>query len=87
MRRRRREEPERPQRGPRMPSVPKVCPFCTSKTTPDYKKVEFLLPHLTDRGKIVGRGRSGLCATHQRRLTVAVKRARHLALLPFVQTV
>ncbi|MCH7951428.1 30S ribosomal protein S18 [Patescibacteria group bacterium] len=63
------------------------CSFCVSKTHPDYKKVEDLGQHLTDRGKIIGRGRSGLCAKHQRRLAQAVKRARHLALLPFTQRV
>lgn len=63
------------------------CFFCTKKTSPDYKKVENLTSYLTDRGKIIGRGRSGLCAKHQRGLAQAVKRARHLALLPFAERV
>jgi small subunit ribosomal protein S18 len=63
------------------------CSFCNSKSKPDYKKIEDLSPYLTDRGKIIGRGRSGLCAKHQRRLAQAVKRARYLALLPFAEMV
>lgn len=51
---------------------------------PDYKDFELIGRFITDRGKIVSRSRSGVCAKHQRKLTKAVKRARHLALLPFV---
>ncbi|MBI2268549.1 MAG: 30S ribosomal protein S18 [Candidatus Blackburnbacteria bacterium] len=61
-----------------------VCAFCTGGKTPNYKDWETLSHFLSDRGKILGRGRSGVCAKHQRRLTQAIKRARHLALLPFV---
>jgi len=62
----------------------KVCAFCLEKTkTIDYKDVAMLRRHLTDRGKIRSRRKTGTCAKHQRRLAVAVKRARHLALLPF----
>lgn len=64
--------------------VPLNCPFCKTKTSPDYKNTEILLKHVSDRAKILGKARTGICAKHQRRLTVAVKRARHLALLPFV---
>ena len=60
------------------------CPFCLSGESPDYKKVEDLGAYLTDRGKIISRGRAGTCAKHQRRLAREIKRARHLALLPFV---
>lgn len=49
----------------------------------DYKKVELLRNFLTDRGKIRPRHKTGTCGKHQRRLTVAIKRARHLALLPY----
>lgn len=65
----------------------RVCTFCTNKTVPDYKKVEDLTSYLTDRGKIIGRGRSGLCAKHQRRFAKAAKQARYLALLPFAERV
>jgi small subunit ribosomal protein S18 len=49
----------------------------------DYKDVGRLRRYLTDRGKIEPRRKTGTCAKHQRRLTVALKRARHVALLPF----
>ncbi|MFC1727803.1 30S ribosomal protein S18 [Patescibacteria group bacterium] len=61
-----------------------ACPYCKSGEDPSYKEVEELRRYLTDRGKIVSRGRSGVCARHQRRLAREIKRARHLALLPFV---
>ncbi|MEJ2348090.1 MAG: 30S ribosomal protein S18 [Patescibacteria group bacterium] len=60
------------------------CPFCKSGKEPSYKDYESLKKFLTDRSKIIGEDRSGLCAKHQRRLSIAVKRARHLGLLPFV---
>lgn len=65
-------------------SVPKTCYFCKGKTSPWYSDVTSLQKFTTDRGKIIARTRTGLCAKHQRRLTVSVKHARHLALLPFV---
>jgi small subunit ribosomal protein S18 len=49
----------------------------------DYKKVDELRYYLTERGKIKPRRKNGTCAKHQRRLAMAIKRARHLALLPF----
>jgi small subunit ribosomal protein S18 len=62
----------------------KTCRFCENKVDQiDYKDERLLRKFITDRGKIVPRRISGNCAWHQRRLTVAVKRARHLALLPF----
>ncbi len=62
----------------------KVCAFCLEKTrTIDYKDVGTLRRFLTDRGKIKSRRKTGTCAKHQRRLSIAVKRARHVALLPF----
>lgn len=67
--------------------VPRNCPFCKAKTEPDYKEVEALSKYLNDRAKIQGKSRTGICAKHQRRVSVAVKRARHLALLPFIPSV
>jgi len=64
---------------------PKVCAFCVNKEKEiDYKQPDVLLRYVTDRGKIRPRRQTGLCAKHQRRLSIAIKRARHLALLPFV---
>jgi small subunit ribosomal protein S18 len=65
-------------------TVPKDCYFCTQKKDPWYSDVASLQKFVSDRGKIIVRTRTGLCAKHQRRLTIAVKHARHLALLPFV---
>ncbi len=63
----------------------KVCPFCASKVeTIDYKDAEKLRTFISDRRKIVPRRRTGTCSKHQRILTIAIKRARHLALLPYV---
>lgn len=60
------------------------CSFCQAKKKLDYKEPEELRRFITDRGKIISRSRSGVCAKHQRQLARAIKRARHLALLPFV---
>ena len=66
-------------------SRPKVCQFCIEKMdTIDYKQVDLLRRYITDDGKIRPRRQTGTCAKHQRKLAQAVKRARHLALLPFV---
>lgn len=63
----------------------KVCRFCADKTdTIDYKDVKLLQRYLSSYGKIESRKRTGTCMKHQRRLAVALKRARHIALLPFV---
>jgi len=62
----------------------KVCSFCLERTEfIDYKDVTRLRRFLSDRGKILPRRMTGTCARHQRALTVALKRARHIALLPF----
>ena len=62
----------------------KVCPFCAQNVQYiDYKEADLLRRFLSDRGKIKARRKTGTCAKHQRRLAVAIKRARHLALLPF----
>ncbi|MFQ5882954.1 MAG: 30S ribosomal protein S18 [Candidatus Methylomirabilales bacterium] len=64
---------------------PKVCKFCVDKVEQvDYKDVRRLRSFVTERGKIIPRRISGTCAPHQRQLTVAVQRARNIALLPFV---
>ena len=63
----------------------KVCAFCMDKIENiDYKDVPRLKRYLSDRAKIIPRRVTGTCARHQRQLTVAVKRARHLAFLPYV---
>ena len=62
----------------------KFCSFCKDKITDiDYKGTEKLRHYITDRGKIAPRRKTGSCAKHQRLLATAIKRARHLALLPF----
>jgi small subunit ribosomal protein S18 len=63
------------------------CPFCEAKIDPDYKNHEDLSKLMTDRAKIIGGKRSGVCSRHQRKLTVAIKRARHLGLLPFTPSI
>lgn len=63
--------------------VPRNCPFDKTGTEPDYKDVDTLLKYVSDRAKVLGKDRTGICAKHQRRLALAVKRARHLGLLPF----
>lgn len=63
----------------------KVCQFCADKAeTIDYKDVEKLRKYVTERGKILPRRITGTCAEHQRAVTTAVKRARTVALLPYV---
>lgn len=62
----------------------KVCRFCTQKVVIDYKDAEMLRRYTTERGKILPRRITGTCAKHQRELAVNIKRARALALLPFV---
>lgn len=62
----------------------KVCAFCLDKDKAiDYKDIATLRRFLTERGKIKSRRKTGTCAKHQRKLAIAVKRARHVALLPF----
>lgn len=65
----------------------KICVFCTNGWTPDYKNAALLRRSMSERGKIVGHVRSGVCARHQRSLTLAIKRARYLGLLPYVARV
>jgi small subunit ribosomal protein S18 len=62
----------------------RVCQFCVEKNKLiDYKNVELLRGLISDRGKIRPRRQTGTCARHQREVAVAIKRARHMALLPF----
>ncbi|MBP2642374.1 MAG: rpsR [Firmicutes bacterium] len=62
----------------------KVCSFCVDKVESiDYKDVPKLRRYTTERGKILPRRISGNCAKHQRQMTVSIKRARNMALLPF----
>ncbi|MBF0291951.1 MAG: 30S ribosomal protein S18 [Nitrospinae bacterium] len=62
----------------------KVCRFCADKIeNVDYKDVKTLKNLLTDRGKIIPSRISGNCATHQRKVTTAIKRARNMALFPY----
>lgn len=63
----------------------KVCKFCSEKIDYiDYKDVRMLMPFVPDRGKILPRRISGVCAPHQRALQTAIKRARQIALVPYV---
>ena len=63
---------------------PRFCQFCTDKSIKiDYKNVELLQRFITDGAKIRPRRQTGTCAKHQRELARAIKRARHIALLPF----
>ena len=72
----RRDRGRRPRR--------KVCTFCVDKVEHiDYKDVAKLRRFITERGKILPRRISGNCAKHQRQVTVTIKRARNIALLPF----
>jgi small subunit ribosomal protein S18 len=65
----------------------KVCRFCADRNVPiDYKDPQTLKHFITDRGKIIPRRISGNCAKHQRKISVAVKRARMIALMPFAVT-
>ncbi|KUK82659.1 MAG: ribosomal protein S18 [Microgenomates bacterium 39_6] len=69
------------------PITKKKCFFCQNNTVPDYKEVETLNNFITERKKIASREYTGVCAKHQRKLAKAIKRARHLALIPFVSKI
>ena len=62
----------------------KVCVFCCKDNVIDYKDPAKLKKYVSERGKILPRRITGTCAKHQRALTVAIKRARHVALMPYV---
>lgn len=80
------ERPEVPMRRRPIRRRKKVCVFCADKNAViDYKDVNRLKKFVSERGKILPRRITGTCAKHQRALTVAIKRARHIALMPYVQ--
>ena len=75
----------RTRNRPRYVPKRKFCSFCTGNVEAiDYKDPGKLSRYISDRGKIEPRRKTGTCAKHQRALAVAIKRARHLALLPYV---
>lgn len=75
---------DRPERRGRK-GKKKVCSFCVDRIYDvDYKDIPRLRRFLSERAKIVPRRVTGTCAYHQRKVTIAIKRARHLALLPYV---
>lgn len=63
------------------------CQFCDKNVTPDYKDPELLKGFMNDRARILSRERSNVCYRHQKALGVAVKRARFLGLLPYVEAI
>ena len=74
------------ERNPRAAKRPrkKVCMFCADRVEKiDYKDIAKLRRYVSERAKILPRRISGNCALHQRQLTIAIKRARHIALLPY----
>jgi small subunit ribosomal protein S18 len=78
---------DRGDRGPRgiRRTRPKVCQYCVDQINNlDYKDYGRIRPMVTERGKIKSRGQTGTCAKHQRMVARAIKRARQVALLPFV---
>jgi small subunit ribosomal protein S18 len=82
-----RDKDKKGDRGQRRPMFRrrKVCKFCADKIDDiNYKDVKLLGPFVPERGKILPRRISGTCAMHQRKLQVAIKRARQIALLPYV---
>jgi small subunit ribosomal protein S18 len=71
----------------RGPPRRKVCPFCADRNVKiDYKNPSAIKRLVTERGKIVPRRISGVCAKHQRQVALAIKRARHIALMPYAAT-
>lgn len=74
--------------GRRFYSHPRVCQFCTDKSVVvDYKQYDLMRRYVSEDGKIRPRRQTGACAKHQRELARAIKRARHLALLPYTSEV
>ena len=81
------DRPERTDRNgrPQRRGRKKVCSFCVDRVDHiDYKDVIKLRKYISERSKIIPRRVTGTCAEHQRELTIAIKRARHLALLPYI---
>ena len=72
-------------RRPFMRQRRKVCFFCANPMIqPDYKDVDLMSRFVADRGKILPRRNTGACAKHQRKIAIEIKRAREIALLPFI---
>lgn len=79
-----RGNPRRSNR-PRFYTRRKVCMFCVEKVSSiDYKDISKIRRYISERARIEPRRKTGACSKHQRSVTLAIKRARHLALLPFV---
>lgn len=77
-------KPRTKKDGGRYSGKPRVCQFCADKVEViDYKDSVKLGRYITDSGRIVTRRQSSACSKHQRGLTIAIKRARHIALLPY----
>lgn len=79
--------PEAVEESTKLPRSKKGCLFCQNKSNPTYTDLNTLRRFLTDRAKIVGKERSGVCSKHQRQVAKNIKYVRHLALLPFVPKV
>lgn len=69
----------------RVKPVPRDCNFCKTDTNPIYREVAQLQRFMSERGKLLAHTKTGVCSKHQRRIATEIKRARHIALLPFVQ--
>ena len=79
------EKTEKMDRPMRRKGRKKVCMFCVDRVeTIDYKDIARLRKFISERAKILSRRTTGTCARHQRELTIAIKRARHIALLPYI---
>lgn len=79
------ERPDSPMRRRGGRRRKKVCVFCASENNViDYKDTNKLKRYVSERGKILPRRITGNCAKHQRKLTTAIKRARHIALMPYI---
>lgn len=79
------ESEEKVVKKPYKQQKKKVCIFCVEKAEDiDYKDVQKLKRFMTEKGKILPRRQTGVCAKHQRQLANAIKRARYMALLPYV---
>ncbi|MDD5070456.1 MAG: 30S ribosomal protein S18 [Candidatus Omnitrophica bacterium] len=72
------------RKKPAGPAFKKVCNFCKKEQEIDYKNLELMSNYVSSKGKIVSRRISGNCAKHQRKVAREIKRARFLALLPYV---
>jgi small subunit ribosomal protein S18 len=78
------DRPRRPFQRRRFIARPKFCQFCADKTIAiDYKNSELLRRYITENGKIRPKRQTGTCSKHQRTIARAIKRSRHIALLPY----